>query len=128
MPRAPPGFSAGTFTRAGLISGATVIEVGRRALPDGIRVGVGSCRQCLRCAAGGTEQQPARRAADDGCNAVLADGRFPHAHAVGDEPPRFRATLSRRRPVPGCRMPDGPGDFGAGTGPECGGRHPAAPG
>ncbi len=31
----PPGFSADTFTREGLMSGATATEAGCRALPDG---------------------------------------------------------------------------------------------
>ena len=32
----PPGFSADTFTRKGLVSGATATEAGCRALPDGL--------------------------------------------------------------------------------------------
>jgi pimeloyl-ACP methyl ester carboxylesterase len=58
---APPGFSADTFTRAGLISGATATEAGCRALPDGIWVDIGHRRECLRYAAGGTGR-PARTA------------------------------------------------------------------
>ena len=57
----PPGFSADTFTRDGLVSGATATEAGCRALPDGIWVDTGSRRECLRYAAGGTER-PARTA------------------------------------------------------------------
>ncbi len=60
-PTAPPGFSADTFTREGLASGATATEAGCRALPDGLWVGTGSRRACLRYAAGGTER-PARTA------------------------------------------------------------------
>ena len=44
----PPGFSADTFTRAGLISGATATEAGCRAVPDGIWVDTGARRECLR--------------------------------------------------------------------------------
>jgi dienelactone hydrolase len=58
---APPGFSADTFTREGLIGGATATEAGCRALPDGIWVDIGVRRECLRYAAGGTER-PARTA------------------------------------------------------------------
>ena len=58
---APPGFSADTFTRDGLVSGATATEAGCRALADGIWVDIGSRRECLRYAAGGTER-PARTA------------------------------------------------------------------
>lgn len=53
---APPGFSADTFTREGLISGATATETGCRALPDGIWVDIGSRHECLRYAAGGLER------------------------------------------------------------------------
>ncbi len=60
-PAAPSGFSADTFTRDGLVSGATATEAGCRALPDGIWVDIGGRRECLRYAAGGTER-PARTA------------------------------------------------------------------
>ena len=58
---APPGFSADTFTREGLVSGATATEAGCRGLPDGLWVDIGSRRECLRYAAGGTDR-PARTA------------------------------------------------------------------
>ena len=58
----PPGFSADTFTREGLVGGATATEAGCRALPDGIWVDTGTRRECLRYAAGGTEQRSARTA------------------------------------------------------------------
>ncbi len=58
---APSGFSADTFAREGLISGATATEAGCRALPDGIWVDIGSRRECLRYAVGGAGQ-PARTA------------------------------------------------------------------
>ena len=58
----PPGFSADTFTREGLVSGATATEAGCRALPDGLWVAIGSRRECLRYAAGGTERRQARTA------------------------------------------------------------------
>ena len=58
---APPGFSADTFTRQGLVGGATATEAGCRALPDGIWVDIGHRRECLRYAAGGTGR-PARTA------------------------------------------------------------------
>src|SRR5215210_5271916 len=45
-PTAPPGFSADTFTRAGLVSGATATEAGCRALPDAIWVDIGHRREC----------------------------------------------------------------------------------
>jgi tripartite-type tricarboxylate transporter receptor subunit TctC/dienelactone hydrolase len=60
---APPGFSADTFTRAGLASGATATEAGCRALPDGLWVGTGKGRrECLRHAAAGTEGAAGRTA------------------------------------------------------------------
>ena len=51
--RPPPGFSADTFTREGLVSGATATEAGCRALPDGLWVNIGNRRECLRYAAAG---------------------------------------------------------------------------
>jgi dienelactone hydrolase len=53
------GFSADTATRDGLISGATAVEAGCRALADGLWVRAGGRRECLRYAAGGTDR-PAR--------------------------------------------------------------------
>lgn len=50
----PPGFTADTFTLEGLISGATATEAGCSALPDGLWVGAGDRRECLRHGAGGT--------------------------------------------------------------------------
>jgi pimeloyl-ACP methyl ester carboxylesterase len=59
---APPGFTADTFSRAGLISGATATEAGCRALPDGLWVRTGDGRyECLRYAAG-AEQAAGRTA------------------------------------------------------------------
>ena len=58
---APPGFSADTFTRDGLISGATATEAGCRALPDGLWVNARDRRECLRFGASGM-QGPARTA------------------------------------------------------------------
>ncbi len=50
----PPGFSADSFGREGLISGATATAAGCRALPDGLWVGTGGGRhECLRYAAAG---------------------------------------------------------------------------
>ena len=61
--RAPPGFSADTFSRQGLISGATATEAGCRALPDGLWVGTGEGRrECLRHAAAGMEGAAGRTA------------------------------------------------------------------
>ncbi|MCB4822057.1 hypothetical protein [Roseicella aerolata] len=58
----PPGFTADTFSRAGLISGATATEAGCRALPDGLWVGTRDGRhECLRYAAG-AEQTAGRTA------------------------------------------------------------------
>lgn len=48
-----PGFSADTFTREGLISGASATEAGCRALPDGLWVRAGDRRECLRYAVAG---------------------------------------------------------------------------
>ena len=60
---APPGFSADTFTRQGLISGATATEAGCRALPDGLWVGTGKGRrECLRHAEAGVEAAAGRTA------------------------------------------------------------------
>jgi dienelactone hydrolase len=59
--RPPPGFSADTATRAGLVSGATATEAGCRALPDGLWVRAGGRSECLRYGAGGTAR-PARTA------------------------------------------------------------------
>ena len=59
----PPGFSADTFTRQGLISGATATEAGCRALPDGLWAGTGDGRrECLRHAAAGMEGAAGRTA------------------------------------------------------------------
>ncbi len=60
---APPGFSADTFSREGLISGATATEEGCRALPDGLWASAdrGERQECIRFAAAGTER-PARTA------------------------------------------------------------------
>jgi predicted esterase len=58
---APPGFSADTFTRAGLISGATATEAGCRALPDGLWVDTGRRQECIRYAAAGLDR-PAQTA------------------------------------------------------------------
>lgn len=61
-PPPPPGFSADTFTRKGLISGATATEAGCRALPDGFWVSTRSGRhECLRFGMAGTDR-PARTA------------------------------------------------------------------
>ncbi|MBL6458231.1 hypothetical protein JMJ55_23110 [Belnapia sp. T6] len=49
----PAGFSADTFTREGLVSGATATEAGCRALPDAFWVETNRRRECLRYAAGG---------------------------------------------------------------------------
>ncbi|MFC7478102.1 tripartite tricarboxylate transporter substrate-binding protein [Dankookia sp. GCM10030260] len=52
---APPGFSADTFSRQGLIDGATATEAGCRALADGLWVSTSTGRrECLRYAAAGT--------------------------------------------------------------------------
>lgn len=51
---APSGFSADTFSREGLISGATATETACRALPDGLWVSAGDRHECLRYATGGT--------------------------------------------------------------------------
>lgn len=51
---APPGFSADTFTRDGLVSGATATEAGCRALPDAVWIEARGRRECLRYAVGGT--------------------------------------------------------------------------
>src|SRR5690606_23834279 len=47
---APPGFSADTFSREGLISGATATEEGCRALPDGLWASAdrGERQECIR--------------------------------------------------------------------------------
>jgi predicted esterase len=58
---APPGFSADTSTREGLISGATATEAGCRALPDGLWVSARGRRECLRIGASGM-QGPTRTA------------------------------------------------------------------
>ena len=59
----PPGFSADTFSRQGLVSGATATEAGCRALPDGLWVGTGNGRrECLRHAAAGMEGAAGRTA------------------------------------------------------------------
>jgi hypothetical protein len=53
-PPPPSGFSADTFTRPGLVSGATATEAGCRALPDRLWVATGEGRrECLRYAAVG---------------------------------------------------------------------------
>lgn len=52
---APLGFSADTFSRKGLISGATATEAACRALPDGLWVSAGARHECLRYAASGIQ-------------------------------------------------------------------------
>jgi dienelactone hydrolase len=52
---AVPGFSADTFTREGLRSGASATEAGCRALPDGLWVEAGERRERLRYAAAGLD-------------------------------------------------------------------------
>ena len=59
---APPGFSADTFTRDGLISGATATEAGCRALPDGLWVNARDRRECLRFGVSGMQGPAAHRA------------------------------------------------------------------
>jgi pimeloyl-ACP methyl ester carboxylesterase len=54
MTTAPSGFSADTFSREGLMSGATTTETACRALPDGLWVSAGDRHECLRYAQGGT--------------------------------------------------------------------------
>jgi pimeloyl-ACP methyl ester carboxylesterase len=58
---APPGFSADTTSWRGLASGATATEAACRALPDGLWVGAGRRRACLRFLLVGTPRpgQPA---------------------------------------------------------------------
>ena len=59
----PAGFSADTFTRQGLASGATATEAGCRALPDGLWVATAKGRrECLRHAAAGIEGAAGRTA------------------------------------------------------------------
>jgi pimeloyl-ACP methyl ester carboxylesterase len=57
----PPGFSANTATRAGLVSGATATEAGCRALPGGLWVHAGRRHECLHYSAAGMNR-PARTA------------------------------------------------------------------
>ena len=57
----PPGFSADTATREGLVSGATATEAGCRALPDHLWVHAGRRQECLHYSAGGINR-PARTA------------------------------------------------------------------
>ena len=57
----PAGFSADTFTREGLISGATATEAGCRALPDAVwAAAAGGRRECLRFGVSG-DGQPGQR-------------------------------------------------------------------
>ena len=59
----PPGFSADTFTRQGLIGGATATEAGCKALPDGLWAATrDGRRECLRHAAAGMEGAAGRTA------------------------------------------------------------------
>jgi dienelactone hydrolase len=95
----PPGFTADTFSREGLISGATATEAGCRALPDGLWVDVGTRRECLRFAAAGMERGPARTALvyipGDAAGAayVFAGGR-PHVEGPSD---RYELSAETRR-------------------------------
>jgi hypothetical protein len=53
----PPGFTADTFSREGLVRGASATEAGCRALADGLWVGAGGGRrECLRYALAGAER------------------------------------------------------------------------
>lgn len=56
----PPGFSADTFSLAGLASGASATEAGCRALPDGLWVGTpdGRRSECIRYQAAGLDRPP----------------------------------------------------------------------
>jgi tripartite-type tricarboxylate transporter receptor subunit TctC/pimeloyl-ACP methyl ester carboxylesterase len=59
----PSGFSADTFSRQGLTSGATATEAGCRALPDGLWTSTGKGRrECLRHAAAGMQGAAGRTA------------------------------------------------------------------
>jgi predicted esterase len=63
-PGALPGFTANTFTREGLASGASATEAGCRALADGLWVGTADGRrECLRYAMAGAAQGPGPRLA-----------------------------------------------------------------
>jgi dienelactone hydrolase len=60
----PPGFTTDTFSREGLVRGASATEAGCRALADGLWVGAGDGRrECLRYAVAGTERGSAPRTA-----------------------------------------------------------------
>jgi hypothetical protein len=107
----PPGFSADTFTREGLISGATATEAGCRALPDGLWADTGPRRECLRYAAGGAGR-PARTALvhfpgdPPGVAYRFAGGRAGRvASAISTSTRRSRGASRRRRwpaPCAGC--------------------------
>jgi dienelactone hydrolase len=99
-PLPPPGFTADTFSRAGLMSGAAATEAGCRALPDGLWVDIGTRRECLRFAAAGTERGPPARTAlvyipGDAAGAayVFAGGR-PYVEGASD---RYELSAEARR-------------------------------
>jgi pimeloyl-ACP methyl ester carboxylesterase len=99
LTEAPPGFTANTFSRTGLISGATATEAGCRALPDGLWVGAGDGRhECLRYAAG-AEQGAGRTAlvyipGDAAGVAYRFAGGRPQVDAASE---RYEASAETRR-------------------------------
>ena len=100
------GFSADTFTRQGLISGATATEAACRALPDGLWVSAGDRHECLRYGAGGIPATPGAAPTalvyfpgDPGGAAYRFAGRTAGLVRVG------RLPNCRRKPVMPGRMP-----------------------
>jgi predicted esterase len=98
-PPPPAGFTADTFTRAGLVGGASATEAGCRALPDGPWVDIGRRRECLRHATAGTEHGAGRTALvyipgdPDGAAYRFAGGRV-HVEGVNG---RYEQSPGSRR-------------------------------
>ena len=93
-----PGFSADTFAREGLISGATAAEAGCRALPDGLWVVAGERRECIRYAAAGLRRPGATALVyipgDPGGVSYRFAGGRPHVDRVSEH---YGLTAETRR-------------------------------
>jgi hypothetical protein len=90
----PPGFTADTFSREGLVRGASATEAGCRALADGLWVGAGGGRrECLRYALAGAERGSAPAGAGSYHRTAVPGLQVAQACAAGGPAPALRGTL-----------------------------------